>query len=81
VTGTAPAVAEVVRGLELPAAAEVLGPVPAGTAEEPAERMIIRVPRADGAALAAALKAAAAGRSARKATDSVRIELDPQQLG
>jgi primosomal protein N' (replication factor Y) len=81
VTGTAVAVADVVRGLELPAAAEVLGPVPAGTSHEPAERMIIRVPRSDGTALAVALKAAAAGRSARKATDSVRIELDPQQLG
>jgi primosomal protein N' (replication factor Y) len=81
ITGPATAVAEVVRGLELPAAAEVLGPVPAGSHDEPAERMIIRVPRTDGGALAAALKAAAAGRSARKATDSVRIELDPQQLG
>jgi hypothetical protein len=39
------------------------------------------VPRNQAAALAASLKAAAAGRSARKATDSVRIELDPQQLG
>jgi primosomal protein N' (replication factor Y) len=69
------------RSLELPRAADVLGPVPAGDADETVERMIIRVPRTEGAALAASLKAAAAGRSARKATDSVRIELDPQQLG
>jgi primosomal protein N' (replication factor Y) len=84
VTGTAAAVGDLMRTLELPAAAEVLGPVPAGNRgndDDGAERMIIRVPRADGAALAASLKAAAAGRSARKATDSMRIEIDPQQLG
>jgi primosomal protein N' (replication factor Y) (superfamily II helicase) len=81
VTGTAVAVADVMRSLELPPAADVLGPVPAGDAETTVERMIIRVPRTQAAALAASLKAAAAGRSARKATDSVRIELDPQQLG
>jgi primosomal protein N' (replication factor Y) len=81
VTGTAVAVADVIRSLELPQAAEVLGPVPASDADDQLERMIIRVPRTEGAALAASLKVALAGRSARKATDSVRIELDPQQLG
>jgi primosomal protein N' (replication factor Y) len=81
ITGPAAAVGEVIASLELPAVAELLGPVPAGDPQDPAERMIVRVPRAQGGALAAALKAAQAGRSARKATDPVRIELDPQQLG
>ncbi|MBV9292256.1 MAG: hypothetical protein JO222_07390, partial [Frankiales bacterium] len=59
--------------------AEVLGPVavPGGTGE----RMLVRVPRRAGAELATALKAGAAVRSARKATDTVRIELDPQAPG
>jgi primosomal protein N' (replication factor Y) len=42
--------------------------------------VLIRVPRSDGAALARALKAAAAGRSARRSADPVRIQLDPQEL-
>ena len=41
-----------------------------------AERLLIRVSRAEGAALAAALHQAAAVRSARKATGTVRIQLD-----
>jgi primosomal protein N' (replication factor Y) len=42
--------------------------------------MLVRVPRSAGAELATALHAAAAGRSARKAADPVKIQLDPQQL-
>jgi len=61
----------------LPASAEPLGPVPAG---DGAERLLLRVPRADGTALAAALHAAAAVRSARKAPDPVRVQLDPLEL-
>jgi primosomal protein N' (replication factor Y) len=92
-TGTSPAVAEFLATLELPAVAEVLGPVPvpsrpggaagggARDEGEPLERMLVRVPRAQGGALAAALKAAQAGRSARKAVGVVRVELDPAVLG
>ena len=61
---------------QLPAAAEVLGPV--GLSAEQ-ERALVRVPRADGAALAHALKSALAQRSARKAADSIRVELDPRE--
>ena len=43
------------------------------------ERLLLRAPRAAGAQLAAALKAAAALRSARKG-EPVRIELDPRVL-
>jgi primosomal protein N' (replication factor Y) (superfamily II helicase) len=85
-TGDAVAVAEIIDALDLPAGSEVLGPVAAvssrgAPSSEPAERMLVRVPRAEGAALAAALKAAQAGRSARKAVGSVRVELDPVVIG
>ena len=76
-TGPAAAVAELLALTELPPEAAVIGPVPAA---EGAERMLVRVPRPRGAALAAALKAAAAVRSARKATDPVRVTLDPRPL-
>jgi primosomal protein N' (replication factor Y) len=42
--------------------------------------MLLRVSRAHGLELARALKAAAAARSARKATDPVKIVLDPLEL-
>ena len=74
VTGEPAAVASVISGLD--SAFEVLGPVPveqqapaAGEAARPGEdqvRALVRAPRAGGAALARALQAAQAGRSARK---------------
>ena len=76
-TGTSAAVADLVAAADLPASAEHLGPVPAGAGQE---RLLIRVSRPDGVALAAALHAAAAIRSARKATDPVRIQIDPAEL-
>jgi primosomal protein N' (replication factor Y) len=42
--------------------------------------MLVRVPRAAGRALAAALHAAAGVRSAKKARDPVRIQIDPLEL-
>jgi primosomal protein N' (replication factor Y) len=86
-TGGRDAVAELIAALDLPRGAEILGPVPAtGPAPgidsgPPAERMLVRVPRAQGAELAATLRAAQAGRSARKAEGAVRVELDPAVLG
>jgi primosomal protein N' (replication factor Y) len=76
VDGTAAAIADLLDGAGLPQTAEVLGPVPYGDAE----RALVRVPRAAGNDLAAALKTGLAARSARKATDSVRVELDPLTL-
>jgi len=78
-TGAADAVQELLALTELPDAAEVLGPVPVEgrAAEEPVERMLVRVPRRDGPALSSALHAAAAVRSARKSSGAVRVELDP----
>ncbi|GAA1261080.1 primosomal protein N' [Pseudonocardia aurantiaca] len=85
VEGGPAAVAEVLA--EIPDA-EVLGPVeidpPGGAPGAPAElreRALLRVPRAEGKGLAAALHAAQAARSARKAPDPVRVRLDPPEIG
>ncbi|RZL89268.1 MAG: hypothetical protein EOP73_30250 [Variovorax sp.] len=56
-----------------PAFVDVLGPVPL---EPGRERLILRVPRREGLALAAVLKQVAAERSAAKETP-VRIQVDP----
>ncbi|KXK58203.1 primosome assembly protein PriA, partial [Micromonospora rosaria] len=77
VTGTADAVADLLSEARLPEGAEVLGPVPA---DDDRERMLVRVPRARAAALAGALHAAAAARTARKAVDPVRLQVDPLSL-
>ena len=95
-TGAEDAVREVVGAADLPAGAEVLGPVPVagGTVVRPGPgqagldgpgpdqtvRVLVRTSRADGTALAAALRAAQAGRSARKDARVVRLQLDPAEL-
>jgi primosomal protein N' (replication factor Y) len=67
--------------LDLPPAAALLGPVPVlGETEGERERLLIRVPRSDGSALASALAALQAGRSARKTPHPLRVQLDPQEL-
>ena len=85
VTGAPAAVTEFVGSAGLPDRAEVLGPVPAelnGAARdaEPAERALIRIPRTDGLALARALHAAQAARSARKDGAALRVQLDPAEV-
>jgi primosomal protein N' (replication factor Y) len=77
VTGTPDAVADLLAATALPETAEVLGPVPAADDQE---RMLVRVPRSAGRALADALHAAAGVRSARKARDPVRVQIDPLEL-
>ncbi|MHA6782564.1 primosomal protein N' [Pseudonocardia saturnea] len=80
VEGVPAAVAEVVDEVCAGMEVEVLGPVeiepPASDGIE-RERALLRVPRARGRALAAALHAAQAARTARKAPDPVRVRLDP----
>lgn len=78
-TGTPDAIRDLVDAARLPDSAEQLGPVPAN--DESLERLLIRVPRHDGATLAVALHAASGVRSARKASDAVRVRLDPVELG
>ena len=89
VTGSPAAVADFVGSVGLPARAEVLGPVPAELGpsatgadhdREPQERALIRIARADGLALARALHAAQAARSARKDGAVLRVQLDPAEV-
>ncbi|MEU7617911.1 primosomal protein N' [Micromonospora rifamycinica] len=77
VTGDADAVADLLAQARLPDGAEVLGPVPA---EKDRERMLVRVPRSRAAALAEALHVAAGVRSARRAAEPVRLQVDPLSL-
>jgi len=75
VTGSSAAVASLLS--EVAPGFEILGPVPV---EEEQVRALIRAPRPRGAALAAALHAAQAARSARKEGGGVRVQLDPVEL-
>jgi primosomal protein N' (replication factor Y) (superfamily II helicase) len=76
-TGASDAVADLLGVAQLPDGAEVLGPVPAGEGQE---RLLVRVSRAKAGALAVALHGAAGVRTARKAAQSVRIQIDPLDL-
>nr|WP_245670623.1 hypothetical protein [Nocardia flavorosea] len=96
IDGTPDAVAGLLAVTELPPAAEVLGPVPlpAG-ARKPSgsrtdddrgapvevERVLLRVPRPQGGALARALTAAQAVRSSQRAETSARVQIDPLDIG
>ncbi len=91
VSGTPPAVEDLLELTRLPPGAQVLGPVPmegpsragdgADAQGDHHVRAFVRVPRPAGAALAAALRAAAGVRTARKAPDPVRVRIDPVPLG
>ncbi|HYN74782.1 MAG TPA: hypothetical protein VEV13_01140, partial [Candidatus Limnocylindria bacterium] len=90
-TGSAAGVEDLLQAADLPADAILLGPQPApprraapGAGRSPDEapvRALIRVPREGSDALARALAAAQATRSARKAADVVRLRIDPADLG
>ena len=75
---------QALASLQLPPGAEVLGPVPVEWGRESRDdewvRYVVRVPRASGAALSAALGAMQARRSTRK-LPHVRVEVDPAELG
>ncbi|WP_280457512.1 hypothetical protein [Nocardia carnea] len=96
IDGPPDAVAGLLAVTELPAAAEVLGPVPLpATARRPSgsgagddhggpvevERVLLRVPRRHGGALARALTAAQAVRSSQRAEYSARVQFDPLNIG
>lgn len=76
-SGAIGSVGDALGAVDLPVDAQVIGPVPV---DEDTERVLVRVSRTHGADLARALKTAAAGRSARRTTDPVRIVLDPLEL-
>jgi primosomal protein N' (replication factor Y) len=79
-TGPPAAVAELAALATLPDPHELIGPMPVGDAESEQHRLLIRVPRESGGALALALHHAAGLRSARKAPDPVKVVLDPAEL-
>jgi primosomal protein N' (replication factor Y) len=80
-TGDAAAIADLLASASLPPAAELLGPVPVDSGEPDDERVLVRVPRVRALELATSLKAAQATRSAKKASGSVRVEMDPVVIG
>ena len=76
ITGAPGAVDDALTLLAAPASAELLGPVELAEGES---RVVIRVPRAEGADLSRALGELQRLRSARK-LDAVRIQVDPPTL-
>ncbi|WP_415975190.1 primosomal protein N' [Rhodococcus sp. 077-4] len=93
IDGATDAITALVDSADLPEAVEVLGPVdlpdgqraPAGSGEDAlpgdVQRLLIRVPRSTGAALARALATAQASRSAKKLGAGVRVQIDPIRIG
>jgi len=89
IDGAGDAVAALIDAAHLPQDAEILGPVdlpagvrrPPGAGEQPVIRMLIRVRRDEGLALAAALRQATAVRSARHDNEAVRVQVDPLHIG
>ncbi|WIM90151.1 primosomal protein N' [Candidatus Mycobacterium wuenschmannii] len=88
--GSGPAVAALLEEVRLPDTAELLGPVPlpAGArrppgmaADEPVDRMLVRVDRRQGLALAAELRRGVAVVSARQTSEPVRVQIDPLHIG
>ncbi|MCU1646713.1 MAG: priA [Nocardia sp.] len=91
VDGTTDSIAELLTEAKLPDMVEVLGPVPlppgarkpfsSGDNPPEVERMILRVDRSAGAALARALTAALAVRSTHKSDAPLRVQIDPVDIG
>ncbi|WP_282696454.1 primosomal protein N' [Streptomyces sp. CC208A] len=94
VTGAPESVEAFLAAAALPMDAEILGPVPLpvvrpGSVRRPGDpppgeqwdRALVRVPPGSGAALAQALKHTRASRQARGTGDTVRIRVDPPDIG
>jgi primosomal protein N' (replication factor Y) len=85
-TGAAEDIRQLLGVVTLPQHADVLGPVaaeqdgPAGQQAADTVRYLIRAPSAEGTALAVALRAGLAERSAAKCHGQVRLRLDPAEL-
>ena len=89
--GPADAVRRFSQLLAVPPDAEVLGPAPLSAAQDGAAarlggddasvRLLVRAPNGSRAALARAVREAAAARSARRDPGSVRVQLDPRDIG
>ncbi len=95
IDGASRTIATFVESLDLPGGGETLGPVPlpdgvrppAGSAEhgdragDDIERVLVRVDRARGRELAAALTAAQIRRSTHHDTGPIRVQIDPPTIG
>ena len=91
IDGSEGAISALLAATELPEAATTLGPVPLPPGErlpasgddpdDPGARMLVRVPRAAGGALARALAAGRAHLGARHTTPALRIGIDPHRIG
>ncbi|MGV0645227.1 primosomal protein N' [Mycolicibacterium sp. XJ2546] len=90
VDGVPESVRALLDAVEMPDAAEVLGPVdlPVGARRPPSvppgsavSRMLVRVPRGGGLALATALRRAIGLLSARHDQHPVRVQMDPLHIG
>ncbi|MEV6276515.1 primosomal protein N' [Nocardia sp. NPDC051832] len=91
IDGTTESISELLSSATLPADVEVLGPVPLppgarkpfSSGDDPAEveRMLLRVHRRSGAALAKALTAAQAVRSTHRSDAPLRVQIDPIDIG
>ena len=77
--GPSASVDELVAAVDLPTSADVLGPVP--TDADDVVRVLLRASLSDGGALARSVRAAAGVRSARRRPGSVRVRVDPVDLG
>ena len=87
VEGPHEALAEFASLVQLPEHAELLGPVepnlqrpPSDTDQGPLQRLTLRVPLSEGPKLVQTTKEAAAIRSARKSSGSLRIKVNPADL-
>ncbi len=90
VDGAAEAIRDLLAAATLPDGVEVLGPVPlpegarkpfAGDSPAEVERVLLRVDRRAGAALARALTAAQAVRSTHRSDAPLRVQIDPVDIG
>jgi primosomal protein N' (replication factor Y) len=73
--GTGRAVADLQQRLQLPASAEILGPVEVGG--EGDVQVVVRTAPEDGAALASTIRLGQGERSVRKLADHVAVRIDP----
>ncbi|MEV6323455.1 primosomal protein N' [Nocardia sp. NPDC051787] len=91
IDGTADTIAELLAAADLPDTVDRLGPVPlpegarkpfsSGDSPAEVERMLLRVARGRGAALARALRAAQAVRSTHRSDAPLRVQIDPIDIG
>ncbi|MFJ7908592.1 primosomal protein N' [Kitasatospora sp. NPDC096204] len=82
VVGSPKVVADLLDIVKLPEGADVLGPVPLPQVRgEDRERALLRVSPGQGAALAAALKAAQITRTAVRGPASLDVRIDPTEIG